>query len=192
MDKKELQNLIDRISLTGPEGIKKAKRALREIVQNSEDIQKKAEEDIQKAQEQVNNDLLDDEYTIAQAINDLNERIVALESAPAPQPETHILEIIGYTSSDELDIDVALSKLLYDGHEPTFNELLEVDFRNVIIRRDSYDLLPVSVRKNEGTIAIVAGGLYDQHEAGVKAIIELTTSPSAIAEIYQVVDVYEF
>lgn len=85
MDKKELQNLIDRIGLTGPEGIKKAKKALREIVQNSEDIQKKAEEDIQKAQEQVSNDLLDDEYTIAQAVNDLNERIEELQSQIAQQ-----------------------------------------------------------------------------------------------------------
>lgn len=80
MDTKELNNLIDRISLTGPEGIKKAKKALREIVQNSEDIQKKAEEDTQKAQEQVSKDLLDDEYTIAQAINDLNDRIGELQS----------------------------------------------------------------------------------------------------------------
>lgn len=34
MDKKELQNLIDRISLTGPEGIKKIKKVLKEMSQS--------------------------------------------------------------------------------------------------------------------------------------------------------------
>ena len=37
MDKKELNNLIDRISLTGPEGTKKIKKVLKEIAENGVD-----------------------------------------------------------------------------------------------------------------------------------------------------------
>lgn len=58
MDKKELQNLIDRISLTGPEGIKKIKKVLKEL----NDVSSSSMGE-------------DEEYTIAQALNDLNEKI---------------------------------------------------------------------------------------------------------------------
>lgn len=66
MDKKELQNLIDRISLTGPEGIKKIKKVLKELSDGGGDSSSSPMGE-------------DEEYTIAQALNDLNERIEGLQ-----------------------------------------------------------------------------------------------------------------
>lgn len=70
MDIKELNKLIDRISLTGPGGIDKIKKVLKEVADSSD------------------SDSV--EFVIAQALNDLNERIESLQTQIAQQDDLRI------------------------------------------------------------------------------------------------------
>lgn len=155
MDKKELQNLIDRISLTGPEGIKKIKKVLKELNDGSGGSPSGSMGE-------------DEEYTIAQALNDLNERIAALENAPTPTPasQTHVLEVNSLSESSDSDtIDSMLQRLELDGHTPTIDELEDLDINITYVSyRDgvkAYKMRIVGLLNYDTEYHLLAGAYMD-------------------------------
>lgn len=123
MDKKELQNLIDRISLTGPEGIKKIKKVLKELNDGNGGGGGSSSGSMGE----------DEEYTIAQALNDLNDRIKELKSQIA-QPEYIKLNLLDYgidLGLDEFSPNQALWDALKECYEAnTLIDVILVDHGN--------------------------------------------------------------
>ena len=118
MDKKELNSLIDRVSLTGPGGVDKIKKVLKELSDASSGSMGE-----------------DEEYTIAQALNDLNERLKAVEARPVPQAS--VLEVLSTSDSAEGHTQ-SLQRLLLNGHTPTLEEMCEVTVGSTILLKGQY------------------------------------------------------
>lgn len=120
MDKKELQNLIDRISLTGPEGIKKIKKVLKELSDGSSSGSMGE----------------DEEYTIAQALNDLNERVEELSKSIKEQI---VIDVLSFTDNQSESEEDVLSRLSINGATPTKQQIKEAleGLQNVIVRSNA-------------------------------------------------------
>lgn len=143
MDKKELQNLIDRISLTGPEGIKKIKKVLKELSDDSSSSSMGE----------------DEEYTIAQALNDLNDRIEGLQKQLIPQK--HILRILNSTEG-RVPMQECLALLELDGETPTCEQLLALlPFDNTeIIDPEDFSLKVTALKVTSDGFVIFCGHPY--------------------------------
>ena len=77
----------------------------------------------------------DDELVIAQALNDLNDRLKAVEARPVPQAS--VLEVLSTSDSAEGHTQ-SLQRLLLNGHTPTLEEMCEVTIGSTILLKGQY------------------------------------------------------
>ena len=170
MDKKELQNLIDRIGLTGPEGIKKIKKVLKELSDGS-------------SSGSVGED---EEYTIAQALNDLNERVEELQGQLELATKQKTLKII--VTDESLTVQQALSCLEIDGKTPTIDEMRKITPGFVIDAKslDWGELLVTFVHIGNSSIDITFGGYNTDYGEYGWIHLDFLNDNSSHVSIYEI------
>lgn len=101
----------------------------------------------------------DEEYTIAQALNDLNERIEGLQEQLIPQK--HVLRILNSTEG-RVPMQECLALLELDGETPTCEQLLALlPFDNTeIIDPENFSLKVTALKVTSDGFVIFCGHPY--------------------------------
>lgn len=146
------------IALVGPGGRDKLKK----LIKSLQDSTKEGE---------------NAEYVIAQALNELNDRIATLENAPTT-PQTHILEIISFSANSESE-GAALARLKLDGKTPTFDDLKTVNVKNTVVTQSNQEILPLIMNKSNQSFGFVCGVYYEGSAIQYGQIYEIQITHSA-------------
>ena len=164
MDAQELNKLIDRISLTGPGGVDKIKKILKQFSGNDDEAAKAVQDLITESE--------NTEYVIAQALNNLNARIEVLEARPATK--MHVLEVLDVGTN--LTADEALDLLKLDGERPSIEQIGTLNPAGLILKQGDfffgitrfyYDSLESSIFIQAGQF-MDADSEYDYWEIEIK------------------------